>query len=303
MNNTYYLGVDLNLTQNVKVVKMMRKYGNEGFGIYVALELYLAQCNNHKANIEDIEDIAYNIRCEFSKLKSIIEDFDLFNFDKNIFFCTKVIERMQRIENLVEQRRNAGVKSGEARRKGTVVEQPLNESEATDEQGNVRKRNVRKRKEKKEKEILGENTSVTKGVENLDSLVSINWEHIRNKMTEDKTSEDYTNFIIGEYQSKEFLDIWEKFVSYRKMIKKPLVLEDQQTYHVLQLCKNGKWFKTSIAILELIIAKNWQWYKDEWIVNCGITLPERPYMGETEEEFTEEELAEAEEKIKNIFKK
>jgi len=128
--NTYYLGIDLNLPQNIKIIKLKRQFGFSGFGLFVELQLKLAQSKNYELSKNDYADLAYEFRLEEKYVKDVVENFELFEFENDKFFITEIKEKMKLIEDKKEAGRKAGLASGKARKKGkgTVVEQSFEPS-------------------------------------------------------------------------------------------------------------------------------------------------------------------------------
>jgi len=97
------------------------------------LQLRLASAENYKLPM-DYELIAYQTRLAEEYVKSLIEDFGLFTIENDVFYCDKIIEKMQLFQAKKEAGRKAGKASAEARFNGrvtetsTVVEQSLEPS-------------------------------------------------------------------------------------------------------------------------------------------------------------------------------
>lgn len=160
--NSYYLGIDLNLPDNIKIVKLKQKLGYSGFGLYLELCLRLAQAKDYKLPT-DYELIAYQTRLTSKIVKEVIESFDLFTVKDGQFWCEEVVQKMHKLESKREAGKKAGIASGKARKqkKRTVVEQSFEQS-----------LNNKENKGKKIKEINKENK-----VKHLDSVFLTENEH------------------------------------------------------------------------------------------------------------------------------
>ena len=90
MKDTFYFQHDCMTMQDEKIKKLMREFGHEGYGIFwdIIETLYL----NANALQTDYAGIAYDMRVDESKLKSVINDFNLFVI-KDGFFGSKSVER------------------------------------------------------------------------------------------------------------------------------------------------------------------------------------------------------------------
>lgn len=88
--DTFYFSHDYNARTDDKIKHLLRKFGMNGYGIYWAIieDLY----NNANELQTHYDSIAYDLRVEESMVKSIINDFDLFQID-NGFFGSLSVER------------------------------------------------------------------------------------------------------------------------------------------------------------------------------------------------------------------
>lgn len=150
--DTYYFSHDSNARNDEKILAVRMRLGMEGYGIYFAIIEKLREANNYMC-FKDYNVIAFELRVGADKVKSIVEDFNLFDFsdDNKFFFSESLIRRMIPFENLLEQRRAAGKKSAEKRwgksEENNKIERPLKNDVTTVNE------NYNKGKESKEKEI------------------------------------------------------------------------------------------------------------------------------------------------------
>jgi hypothetical protein len=93
MKETFYFSHDYNARNDAKVVKLLIKHGFEGYGLYWAIIEDLYQ--NANALPLDYESIAYALRADSEKIKSIIHGFDLFVFSEDKFGSMSVQRRME----------------------------------------------------------------------------------------------------------------------------------------------------------------------------------------------------------------
>ena len=94
MNNSFYFSHDYNCRTDEKIKKLLMKYGMTGYGIFWSIveDLY----NNANALQLDYERIAYELRCDESIVKNIINDFNLFVIEGNYFKSLSVEIRMEK---------------------------------------------------------------------------------------------------------------------------------------------------------------------------------------------------------------
>ena len=108
MKDTFYFSHDYNARCDDKIKPLVRKYGMLGYGIFWAIveDLY----NNANALRMDYEGIAYDLHCEVNIIKSIINDFDLFKIDANLFGSMSVQKRLDERDS--KKPENQHVKDG-----------------------------------------------------------------------------------------------------------------------------------------------------------------------------------------------
>ena len=77
---------------------MRSKLGIESYGIFWAvLELLFKEEN--KLCIDDYEPLAYSLQCDADKLKSVVEDFDLFVIEDGCFYSKRLNNHIEEINN------------------------------------------------------------------------------------------------------------------------------------------------------------------------------------------------------------
>lgn len=138
--DTYYFSHDCNARNDEKLIAVRMKHGAEGYGIYFMILERLMESTDYMS-VKDYNIIAFDLRVDTSKIKSIIEDFGLFVFteDGKYFYSESFNRRMVPLDNLREQRKLAGKKSAEKRAKkndnSTTVERPLYENSTKESKG------------------------------------------------------------------------------------------------------------------------------------------------------------------------
>lgn len=147
---TYYFSHDSNARNDDKIIAVRMRHGAEGYGIYFMILERLMESTNYMS-VKDYNIIAFDLRVDASKIKSIIEDFGLFVFteDGKYFYSVSFNRRMIPLDNMREQRRLAGKKSAEKRAKNgsnsTTVQRPLPENPTKESKV---KENIKKEREK-----------------------------------------------------------------------------------------------------------------------------------------------------------
>jgi hypothetical protein len=90
--DTFYFSHDYNARTDEKIKLLIRKHGLKGYGIFWAIveDLY----NNANALQTDYEGIAFELREDIEIIKSVLNDFNLFQFDDNCFGSLSVQKRL-----------------------------------------------------------------------------------------------------------------------------------------------------------------------------------------------------------------
>lgn len=153
--DAYYFSHDSNARNDDKLIKVRMKYGAEGYGVYFMILERLMESTDY-IHVKDYNTIAFDLRVDSSIVKAIIEDFGLFAFAENskCFYSESFKRRMQPLDNIREQRRQAGIKSAEKRAKtkndSTTVERPLPKKPTKESKVKESKENTSKEKLSKE---------------------------------------------------------------------------------------------------------------------------------------------------------
>jgi hypothetical protein len=90
--DTFYFSHDYNARTDEKIKLLIRKHGLKGYGIFWAIveDLY----NNANALQTDYEGIAFELREDIEVIKSVVNDFNLFQFEDNTFGSLSVQKRL-----------------------------------------------------------------------------------------------------------------------------------------------------------------------------------------------------------------
>ena len=120
-DKSYYFQHDCNARQDEKILALRMKHGWEGYGLYWALIEKLRESDNYSC-VCDYNLIAYDLRSDANKIKSIIEDFRLFDFatDENrgkLLYSKRLLEDMYLKDDAREAKVEAGKKGAEAKKK------------------------------------------------------------------------------------------------------------------------------------------------------------------------------------------
>ncbi|GCF92476.1 hypothetical protein NRIC_03670 [Enterococcus florum] len=126
MNN--YFPHDSNSRNSDKLLPVRMKYGAEGYGIYFMILERLRDEKNYMS-VKDYNMLAFDLRVDAGKVKSIVEDFGLFAFteDGECFYSEGFNKRMAFKDEKSKKKSEAG-KKGAAKRwqnHGTANSKPM----------------------------------------------------------------------------------------------------------------------------------------------------------------------------------
>lgn len=92
-DSTFYFSHDYNARSDSKIKRLLSKHGMAGYGIFWSIieDLY----NNANALPTDYESIAFDMRTAENVIKSVVEDFSLFEINGTIFSSLSVKRRLE----------------------------------------------------------------------------------------------------------------------------------------------------------------------------------------------------------------
>jgi len=93
-----YLQHQSNSFTDIKIIKMRSKLGIESYGIFWAL-LELLFNEENKLCVDDYSVLAFSLQCDADKLKSVIEDFDLFVIEDGCFYSKRLNQHIDTINS------------------------------------------------------------------------------------------------------------------------------------------------------------------------------------------------------------
>jgi len=98
MKETFYFPHDYNAFNDERIVKLRRKLGLEGYGVYWCLIEKLASSSEARLKLEDLEDIAFDMHVECGCITSVVKDFELFKTTDTHFWSTRLLNHFRERE-------------------------------------------------------------------------------------------------------------------------------------------------------------------------------------------------------------
>lgn len=113
--DTFYFSHDSNARNDVKIIKLRRVLGIEGYGIYFAIIEILREQKDHKLPLSSVSDIAFDLRVSDEKVQSVICGFDLFDIEDEEFFSARLLRSMNVWYNKKKALSEAGKRGNDKR--------------------------------------------------------------------------------------------------------------------------------------------------------------------------------------------
>lgn len=105
---SYYFSHDSNARNDVKIIKLRRQLGLEGYGLYWCLIEMLRDTPDYKLPIDAIDDIAFILNISKEKVETVINNYELFVVDEQQFFSERLIRNMEKYIDTKKRLSEAG---------------------------------------------------------------------------------------------------------------------------------------------------------------------------------------------------
>lgn len=105
---SYYFSHDSNARNDVKIIKLRRQLGLEGYGIYWCLIEMLRDTPDYKLPIDSVDDIAFSLNTSKEKVETVINNYELFTVDEQLFFSERLIRNMEKYTETKKRLSEAG---------------------------------------------------------------------------------------------------------------------------------------------------------------------------------------------------
>lgn len=122
---SYYFSHDSNARNDIKIMKLRRKHGMSGYGIYWCIIEILRDTADYKLSTQDIEDIAFQIGEDVEKVTSIVTDFGLFQVQEACFFSHRLLRNMQSFAAKRQAQSMGGKKAQQNKKKLPKQDEPF----------------------------------------------------------------------------------------------------------------------------------------------------------------------------------
>jgi len=149
-----YFSHDYGARNDRKMTRLVMKHGMQGIGIFWCIIEMLYEEGGYLPL--EYERITFELRTEYDIVKSVIHDFDLFEFDNDLFYSNSILTRLgERAEKSEKARESINARWDKYRKNkdNTNVIRTYNDSNTIKE---------KKSKEKESKEVYAENVLMEK---------------------------------------------------------------------------------------------------------------------------------------------
>lgn len=209
MKEAYYFRHDSNARRDQKIIALRLKHKMEGYGIYWAIIELLRESANYMC-VTDYNIVAFDLHVSASIVKSIIEEFGLFEFtqDGKHFYSERLLRDMQSRDEISENRRQAINKrwakhKEEQGDKNSVGNQENNKCD-TNEIQVYNTSNTIKEENKKEENIEKNSTNVESKKDNRTAFAPPSLQQVQAYIEEKGYAVDAEHFI-DFYTSKGWM--------------------------------------------------------------------------------------------------
>ncbi len=201
MKDVGYFSHDANAHHDPKIIKMLAKHGWQSYGLFWAIIEMLRNESEYQLNT-DYDTIAYALRSDSELIKNIVEDFDLFIIDDDVFHSARLDKCMAIKEEKSEKARQSSLKRWERNANAMQTHTDRNASKVKESKRKVNKDKDIKSLDSINKEYLNELQE-----KHLDIDVPLQFEKFTNYLSANgKTYKDYRagfrNWLVSGFCEK-----------------------------------------------------------------------------------------------------
>jgi len=175
-----YFSHDYHARTDRKMINLQMKHGMAGVGIYWCL-IEIAYENNGVIPISDCERITFELRTKYERIKSVLEDFDLFYTEDGFYHSVSIDRRLLERKEKSESARKSVNKRWEKTKDQDINTNVLRtyDERNTIKEKNIKEKNIKKKKEiSKEKKFDFKKSILGLGVE---EAIATDWLAVRDK--------------------------------------------------------------------------------------------------------------------------
>ena len=218
-----YFSHDSNARNDVKILNLRSKLGAEGYGIYFMILERLREAPDYMS-VKDYNALAFDLRVDSAKIKSVVENFGLFAFteDGECFYSESFRRRMnlkdKKKEDISEARRQAAKARWEKEEKKEKSNPNANAMQMQCKCNASKMQNDAKEKKSKVKKSKVNIYTTTTNIDNDKDLDKA------------KNQDDLCVAVDKFTQNQEIKRLLKDFISMRSKIKRPFTLRTLEIF-------------------------------------------------------------------------
>lgn len=125
IKSAFYFSHDSNARNDNKIVKLRRKHGMAGYGVYWCIIEILRDTSDFKMSEHDIEDIAYQLGESNELVASVVNDFGLFVHESASFYSVRLQRSMSKFVAKKRAQSMGGKKAQQNKKRNNSQDEPF----------------------------------------------------------------------------------------------------------------------------------------------------------------------------------
>lgn len=122
--DSYYFSHDSDARNDIKMMKLRRQLGLEGYGLFWCLIEMLRATPDYRLPLSSADDIAYEINISKEKVEAVINGYGLFRIDQDHFFSERLCRAMGMYNDQKSKLSDAGRRGMQKRWNGSEPKAP-----------------------------------------------------------------------------------------------------------------------------------------------------------------------------------
>lgn len=123
--SAFYFSHDSNARNDIKIMKLRRKHGMAGYGVYWCIIEILRDTSDYKLSEQDIDDIAFQLGESNELVSSVVNDFGLFAREAASFYSIRLQRSMSKFVAKKRAQSMGGKKAQQNRKRNNSQDEPF----------------------------------------------------------------------------------------------------------------------------------------------------------------------------------
>ena len=95
MKETFFIQHDYNSRNDEKILKLRKKLGAEGVGLFWMICEKLAESSEARLKLSDVDLIAYELQADSERIADVVLNYELFKNDKTYFWSNRLLSDIE----------------------------------------------------------------------------------------------------------------------------------------------------------------------------------------------------------------